>query len=96
MCHHNSFLIYTSLENPTEKRWNLVTHTSVFTSMIVTLLFGVLGYVTFTGLVQGKVKSGKEIGDGCKLILILPNPVGYLGAKLGRVFLVKCVTLFMW
>ncbi|KAF6035772.1 hypothetical protein EB796_005917 [Bugula neritina] len=55
MCHHNSFLLYTSLENPTEKRWSLVTHASVFSSMLITLIFGVLGYVTFTGYVQGDI-----------------------------------------
>ncbi|XP_067932811.1 putative sodium-coupled neutral amino acid transporter 11 [Watersipora subatra] len=55
MCHHNSFLLYTSLENPTEQRWNLVTHIGVLTSMFITLLFGILGYITFTGHVQGDV-----------------------------------------
>ena len=53
MCHHNSFLIYDSLMEPTEKRWATVTHISVLVAMICTLVLGVTGYATFTGYSQG-------------------------------------------
>ena len=54
MCHHNSFLIYDSLVEPSEKRWGLVTHSSVLFAMACTLILGITGYATFTGHTQGK------------------------------------------
>ncbi|EFA05275.1 Putative sodium-coupled neutral amino acid transporter 11-like Protein [Tribolium castaneum] len=53
MCHHNTFLIYGSIENANEKRWEIVTHISLLTSLIVALLFGIAGYTTFTAYSQG-------------------------------------------
>ncbi|XP_064647636.1 putative sodium-coupled neutral amino acid transporter 11 isoform X2 [Lineus longissimus] len=53
MCHHNSFLIYDSLENNTQERWSMVTHLSVIFAMVCTLIFGITGYATFTGFTQG-------------------------------------------
>jgi len=55
MCHHNSFLIYDSLEEPTSKRWGIVTHVSVLFAMVATLVLGIVGYATFTGFAQGDV-----------------------------------------
>lgn len=54
MCHHNTFLIHGSLENPTHQRWSLVTHLSIGFSMTLMLILGILGYVSFTGHTQGK------------------------------------------
>jgi hypothetical protein len=54
MCHHNTFLIYGSMENATEKRWEIVTHISILTSLVVALLFGIAGYATFTAFSQGE------------------------------------------
>lgn len=53
MCHHNSFLLFDVLDNPTQKRWNLVTHISIGISCMIIVIFGICGYVTFTGSVQG-------------------------------------------
>lgn len=53
MCHHSTFLIHTSLENPTKERWNFVTHISVLFCMVLMLVFGLLGYASFTGWTQG-------------------------------------------
>ncbi|XP_078322041.1 putative sodium-coupled neutral amino acid transporter 11 isoform X2 [Crassostrea virginica] len=53
MCHHNTFLIHGSLENPTHQRWTLVTHLSIGFSMTLMLILGILGYVSFTGHTQG-------------------------------------------
>ncbi|RZB54392.1 Aa trans and/or Trp Tyr perm domain containing protein, partial [Asbolus verrucosus] len=52
MCHHNTFLIYGSMENANERRWEIVTHVSILTSLVVALLFGVAGYATFTAYSQ--------------------------------------------
>ncbi|XP_045468250.1 putative sodium-coupled neutral amino acid transporter 11 [Harmonia axyridis] len=53
MCHHNTFLIYTSIEEPDEKKWATVTHASIFTSLTVSVLFGLAGYATFAAYSQG-------------------------------------------
>lgn len=54
MCHHNTFLIYGSIHEASQKRWDIVTHTSILTSFIVCCLFGIAGYTTFTAYSQGK------------------------------------------
>lgn len=54
MCHHNTFLIYSSIQEATQNRWDVVTHWSIITSLIVALLFGIAGYTTFTAYSQGK------------------------------------------
>ncbi|KAJ3653789.1 hypothetical protein Zmor_013023 [Zophobas morio] len=53
MCHHNTFLIYGSIEDANERRWEVVTHASILTSLVVALLFGIAGYATFTAYSQG-------------------------------------------
>ncbi|KAM9802930.1 putative sodium-coupled neutral amino acid transporter 11 isoform 1-T1 [Syngnathus typhle] len=53
ICHHNSFLIYASLEKPTLTNWTRVTHVSVGSSLIISATFALAGYVTFTGYTQG-------------------------------------------
>uniref|UniRef100_A0A1B6DRT8 Putative sodium-coupled neutral amino acid transporter 11 n=1 Tax=Clastoptera arizonana TaxID=38151 RepID=A0A1B6DRT8_9HEMI len=53
MCHHNVFLLYHSIDNINQRTWDNITHISVFIAFLITLCFGVTGYVTFTGNVQG-------------------------------------------
>lgn len=53
ICHHNSFLIYGSLEQPTLANWSRVTHVSVGSALIISAAFAVAGYSTFTGYTQG-------------------------------------------
>ncbi|XP_020281190.1 putative sodium-coupled neutral amino acid transporter 11 isoform X2 [Pseudomyrmex gracilis] len=53
MCHHNTFLIYGSIERATQQKWDVVTHWSLFTSFIIAAAFGIAGYATFTSYVQG-------------------------------------------
>uniref|UniRef100_A0A3Q2R2L3 Putative sodium-coupled neutral amino acid transporter 11 n=1 Tax=Fundulus heteroclitus TaxID=8078 RepID=A0A3Q2R2L3_FUNHE len=55
ICHHNSFLIYNSLEQPTLSKWSRVTHISVGSSLIISAAFAVAGYTTFTGYTQGDI-----------------------------------------
>ena len=55
MCHHNTFLLYCSIENTSLTKWNQVTHASIFISFGMMLLMAFGGYATFTGYVQGKV-----------------------------------------
>ncbi|XP_044004839.1 putative sodium-coupled neutral amino acid transporter 11 isoform X2 [Aphidius gifuensis] len=53
MCHHNTFLIYGSIERATQEKWDIVTHWSLFTSFLVASAFGIAGYATFKSHVQG-------------------------------------------
>ncbi|XP_076461136.1 putative sodium-coupled neutral amino acid transporter 11 isoform X2 [Babylonia areolata] len=53
MCHHNTFLIHSSLEKPTHERWGFVVHFSVSFAMVMCLILGIVGYVSFTGFTQG-------------------------------------------
>jgi solute carrier family 38 (sodium-coupled neutral amino acid transporter), member 11 len=55
MCHHNSFLIYHSMNEVNIKNWKKVTHTSIFVSICFSALFGFVGYLTFTGYTQGDI-----------------------------------------
>ncbi|XP_046903294.1 putative sodium-coupled neutral amino acid transporter 11 [Hypomesus transpacificus] len=55
ICHHNSFLIYGSLEEPSLATWSRVTHVSVGSALVVSALFATAGYATFTGYTQGDV-----------------------------------------
>ncbi|MED6249353.1 hypothetical protein ATANTOWER_012880 [Ataeniobius toweri] len=55
ICHHNSFLIYNSLEQPTLSNWSQVTHISVGSALIISIVFAVAGYTTFTGYTQGDI-----------------------------------------
>ncbi|XP_047456238.1 putative sodium-coupled neutral amino acid transporter 11 isoform X1 [Mugil cephalus] len=55
ICHHNSFLIYGSLEQPTVAKWAQVTHISVCSALIISAVFAAAGYATFTGYTQGDI-----------------------------------------
>ncbi|NXT06666.1 AVT2 protein, partial [Prunella fulvescens] len=55
ICHHNSFLIYGSLEEPTLKNWSQVTHMSVALALIISVVFAASGYMTFTGYTEGDI-----------------------------------------
>lgn len=63
MCHHSSFLLYGSLENPTQPRWDRVTHYSVGISCIIVIIFGTAGYATFKSLSQGDLFENYCLGD---------------------------------
>nr|CAI5847889.1 unnamed protein product [Callosobruchus analis] len=53
MCHHNTFLIYSSIAEANQMKWEIVTHFSIMTSLMVAILFGVAGYGTFRAYSQG-------------------------------------------
>ncbi|KAL2179861.1 transmembrane amino acid transporter protein-domain-containing protein [Thermothelomyces heterothallicus CBS 202.75] len=55
VCHHNSLLIYGSLEKPTIDRFAKVTHISTGVSMVACLLMALSGFLTFGDRTQGNV-----------------------------------------
>jgi sodium-coupled neutral amino acid transporter 11 len=55
VCHHSSFIVANSLENPTKERWGLVTHLSVGTAAVMCVSLGLAGYLGFLEETQGDV-----------------------------------------
>uniref|UniRef100_A0A8C8SFA8 Putative sodium-coupled neutral amino acid transporter 11 n=1 Tax=Pelusios castaneus TaxID=367368 RepID=A0A8C8SFA8_9SAUR len=55
VCHHNSFLIYGSLKEPTLSNWSRITHVSISLALIISVVFASCGYVTFTGYTEGDI-----------------------------------------
>nr|XP_010969751.1 PREDICTED: putative sodium-coupled neutral amino acid transporter 11 [Camelus bactrianus] len=53
ICHHNCFLVYGSLEEPTVAKWSRIIHVSTLISVFISILFATCGYLTFTGFTQG-------------------------------------------
>jgi len=60
MCHHNTFMIYGSMRNTSQEKWQKVTHISIGSALVVSLVFGLVGYATFTGYVQGILNKNEE------------------------------------
>lgn len=72
MCHHSSFLLYGSLENPTQLRWDRVTHVSVGISCLIVVVFGTAGYATFKSFSQGDLFENYCLSDdGANIARIL-------------------------
>ncbi|CAN8103756.1 unnamed protein product [Discula destructiva] len=55
VCHHNSLLIYGSLETPTIDRFSKVTHFSTGISMLACMLMALSGFLTFGDKTLGNV-----------------------------------------
>ncbi|KAL7865577.1 hypothetical protein SRHO_G00108240 [Serrasalmus rhombeus] len=55
ICHHNSFIIYESLQEPTLRNWLRITHMSVGSAALISAIFATAGYATFTGYTQGDI-----------------------------------------
>ncbi|KAH8697227.1 putative amino acid transporter [Talaromyces proteolyticus] len=55
VCHHNSLLIYGSLKKPTLNRFATVTHYSTGVSMVMCLVMGIAGFLSFGSKTQGNV-----------------------------------------
>ncbi|CAK5265775.1 unnamed protein product [Mycena citricolor] len=55
VCHHNSLLIYGSLQTPTLDRFYLVTHVSTLLSLVACCTLAISGYIVFTDKTQGNI-----------------------------------------
>jgi len=55
ICHHSSFIVANSLENPTKERWAKVTHMSVGAACVMCVFLGVFGYLGFLDETVGDV-----------------------------------------
>jgi len=55
VCHHSAFLVYTSLANPTPKRYNIVCHGSIGVALVLCLTLSCTGYAKFQMDTQANV-----------------------------------------
>lgn len=54
-CQHSAFIAASSLDNPTPKRWSVVTAVSLTISVVCCLVLGVSGYLGFLDDTQGDI-----------------------------------------
>lgn len=57
VCHHNSFLIFGSLKQPSLNRFATVTHWSMGIAFFTCFALAVSGYLVFTDKTVGKYKE---------------------------------------
>ncbi|AGO10842.1 AaceriAFR671Wp [[Ashbya] aceris (nom. inval.)] len=55
VCHHNTSFIYFSLRKPSLRRFNSLTHISCIISMVVCLIAGYSGFLTFKSKTKGNI-----------------------------------------
>ncbi|KAG0198276.1 hypothetical protein BGX28_008277 [Mortierella sp. GBA30] len=55
VCHHNSFLIFGSLQKPTMNRVKIVTHMSMMVSLLACLILALSGFMTFSDKTEGNI-----------------------------------------
>ena len=88
-CQHSSMIIAGSLNNPTGKRWRLVSWAALAFCVILSGIMGTCGYVGFLELTEGNVLNNfplpREVSDARDL-------VAARAANVGRAFL--CGTMF--
>lgn len=59
-CQHSAFIVASSLDNPTPKRWSIVTAISLSVSVLCCLVLGVAGYLGFLDETSGDVLNNFE------------------------------------
>lgn len=55
VCHHNTFIIFSSLETPTIRKFALVAHISTFISFASSIILAWSGYWSFTDKTKGNI-----------------------------------------
>eukprot|EP01084_Bolivina_argentea_P232425 391741_1 len=55
VCHHNSFIVYNSLRENTQRRWNITTHSSLAISPLFSMWLAIAGFVCFQVDTQGDI-----------------------------------------
>lgn len=96
VCHHNTFLILGSLNQPTTRRFRIVTHISTSISLMLCLVLATSGYVIFGDKAQGNILNNFP-GDN---ILINMCRLAF-GANMFLTFPLEClvcreVIAIMW
>lgn len=64
VCHHNSFVIFTSLKNPTQRRWNITTHSSLAISVFFSMWLAIAGFFNFQQQTDGDILNNFSYDNG--------------------------------
>ena len=70
VCHHNSLLIYGSLNRPTLDRFATVTHISTGVSCVACLVMALTGYLVFTSSTRGNILNNFPRDNGDMLVML--------------------------
>jgi len=62
VCHHSSFIVASSLKNPTQERWGKVTDISVGSATAMCLVLGLMGYLGFLEETEGDILNNFDRG----------------------------------
>lgn len=63
VCHHSTFLVYTSLKDPTPARWLKVTNISIGFAICASLILSISGYAAFGTQTKANILSNFPIKD---------------------------------
>ncbi len=76
VCQDTSFIIAGSLDQPTSKRWGMVTRPALFTCAALASIIGVTGYLGFQGATEGNVLNNfQNIAPDDMLFEFVPKQV---------------------
>lgn len=60
VCHHSTFIVFTSLKDPTPHRWAIVSKISVGFSFVISLTLALSGYLSFFSKVTNQMCYEKD------------------------------------
>lgn len=63
VCQHNSFIVFRSLSERSASKWSQVAHGSVGFSLVLCLVFGLSGYLSFGSVVKGDILNNFPATD---------------------------------
>jgi Transmembrane amino acid transporter protein len=91
VCHHNSLLIYGSMQTPTLDRFAKVTHISTFISLVACCTLAISGFVTFTNKTMGNILNNFSPVIAFRLVSLDPT------AKFSSEQCIdQCCTILLW
>jgi sodium-coupled neutral amino acid transporter 11 len=63
VCHHATFIVYNTLRDNTEKRWNLTVHATLGVAACVMFTLAVAAFLTFRGIMKGSFLTNYSYTD---------------------------------
>eukprot|EP01001_Neometanema_parovale_P010339 NODE_6575_length_836_cov_149.395512_g6339_i0.p1 GENE.NODE_6575_length_836_cov_149.395512_g6339_i0~~NODE_6575_length_836_cov_149.395512_g6339_i0.p1 ORF type:complete len:230 (+),score=32.30 NODE_6575_length_836_cov_149.395512_g6339_i0:45-692(+) len=66
VCHHSTFLVRNSMKEP--QKWHIVTHTSIATATVLSVMMAMSGYLSFILCTRGDILNNLESDDPVAMI----------------------------
>jgi sodium-coupled neutral amino acid transporter 11 len=63
VCHHATFIVYNTLRDNTEKRWNLTVHSTLGVATAVMFTLAVAAFITFRGIMKASFLTNYSYTD---------------------------------